>query len=263
MASSAPDAPVNNTGHASAVDEGADVYSPLQSATEAPFLGDRVRAWTTTQSAGSFGMGSDEAVALVQSRWHALQDDLSALGVHRLAHATQVHGSHLAHHGGSWQGCLRLRGVDGHITDTPGTAMAVTVADCTPVFIAHPRGVVAVLHAGWRGTADGILGAGLAAMKTLWCPADECLVHLGPSICRDCYEVGAEVLTKVHGTRHEAAGQLDVRMKLADQAQRLGVQELSQSPHCTKCDATRYFSHRVGHAGRQLGVIALLPGGDR
>ena len=215
--------------------------------------------WTTTRRAGSFGLGSEESVGLVIDRWHRLLDELEPFGVYRLVSATQVHGAIVEEHSAGWRGWLRLRGVDGHITRTPGTALVVTVADCTPVFISHPHGVIAALHAGWRGTASGILPAALEAMNRLGCPAKECHVHLGPAICGRCYEVGPEVFQAVYGSRETEPGLLDVRQVLVDQAARYGVHALTVSPLCTRCDQGRFFSHRGGDAGRQLGVFALLP----
>ncbi len=218
---------------------------------------DGVLAWTTTRADGSFGMGSHDPVGEVMDRWTALQDGLQALRIERLATAHQVHGATLQRHLGGWRGWLRLRGVDGHVTTTPGTALAVTIADCTPVFIAHPAGAVAALHAGWRGTAARILDVGLDSLEAIGFPPDECVVHLGPSICGACYEVGPEVLSAVYGTVFAAKGQLDVREVLREQAKRRGVNQISTSLACTRCDADRFFSHRGGDQGRQLGVIAL------
>jgi copper oxidase (laccase) domain-containing protein len=82
---------------------------------------------------------------------------------------------------------------------------------------------------------------------------------LGPSICEDCYEVGPEVLTAVHGAPFTTKGQLDVRHVLMKQARARGVERVTATSLCTKCDNERFFSHRAGDEGRLLGVIALLP----
>ncbi len=230
---------------------------PLGSAEPVSGMPDGVLAWTTTRADGSFGMGSQEPVGEVMDRWAALQDGLAALHIERLATAQQVHGAVVERYDVGWRGWLRLRGVDGHVTTTPGTALAVTIADCTPVFIAHPGGAVAALHAGWRGTAAHILDAGLDALGALGFPADECVVHLGPAICGPCYEVGPEVLSAVFGRLTTGKGQLNVREVLRDQAWRRGVHQISTSLACTRCHADRFFSHRGGDQGRQLGVIAL------
>ncbi|MGV3710695.1 MAG: polyphenol oxidase family protein [Gemmatimonas sp.] len=147
--------------------------------------------------------------------------------------------------------------MDGHVTAARGTALAVTVADCTPVFIAHPA-AIGLLHAGWRGTAAHILKVGLEAMIALGASADECQIHLGPSICPDCYEVGPEVLSAVTGQPATGKGCLDVRAVLAEQAYALGVRKIDVSRWCTRCGGGRFFSHRAGQGGRQLGVLARL-----
>jgi YfiH family protein len=216
-----------------------------------------IHAWTTTRDAGSFGLGSAEAVDAVMARWSALQDELANLGVERLASAHQVHGREVAVHGDGWRGWLRMRGVDGHVTVVPGTALVVTIADCTPVVLAHPGGAVAALHAGWRGTAAGILDVGLDLFAELGFDAAETVVHLGASICGACYEVGPEVLAAVHGRPASAKGLLDVRAVLAERARARGVAAVTASESCTRCHNDRFFSHRAGDDGRQLGIVAL------
>ena len=216
-----------------------------------------VTGWTTTIANGSFGLGSEEPVGVVMDRWSVLQAELSSIGVQRLASAHQVHGHTVTQHRGGWAGWLRQRGVDGHATNVTGTALAVTVADCTPVFIAHPLGI-ALLHAGWRGTAAHILRHGLEAMIAFGANPDDCQVHLGPSICASCYEVGPEVLAAVTGLPAAGHGYLDVRAVLAEQAYSLGVRHIDVSHWCTRCGEKKFFSHRGGDAGRQLGVLAFL-----
>lgn len=216
-----------------------------------------VHGWTTTVENGSFGLGSDEPVGAVIDRWSLLQSDLRLVGAHRLASAHQVHRVIVAAHASGWTGWLRQEGVDGHVTDVIGTALAVTVADCTPVFIAHPK-AIGLLHAGWRGTAAHILKEGMSAMEALGAPADECVMHLGPSICAECYEVGPEVLEAITGKPASGKGHLDVRAILAQQAHALGVHAVDVSDACTRCGGGRFYSHRAGNSGRQLGVMALL-----
>ena len=233
---------------------------PLPHALAMPSVASNIRAWTTTRAQGSFGFASNEPVAAVMDRWSNLQEALAALGVTRLASATQVHGNVVAEHDGRWQGWLRMRGVDGHVTTVPGTALVVTVADCTPVFISHPAGAIAALHAGWRGTAAGILSVGIEMMARRGFPAAECTVSLGPAICGACYEVGPEVLSAVTGTPVQSKGMLDIRAVLAEQARKLGVRTLGIGEECTRCHNDQFFSHRAGDSGRQLGVIALCVG---
>jgi polyphenol oxidase len=223
----------------------------------APDLVPGVRAWTTRRDAGSFGLGSEEPVAEVLARWGRLQDELEERDVMRLASAHQTHSAIVARHEQGWRGWLRMRGVDGHFSMTPGTALAVTIADCTPVFMAHPDGAIAVLHAGWRGAAGGILDVGLALFAEHGHKVEDCVIHLGPAICGPCYEVGPEVLSAIHGRPIAEKGQLDVRAVLVSRAEARGVRQVSVSDSCTRCNNDRFFSHRAGDSGRQLGIIAL------
>ena len=93
---------------------------------------------TAGRSAGSFGMQTAEPVRDVTARWTALRSLLGGASA-RLATAYQVHGDHIVRHDGEWSGFLRGPEADGHLSPQRGTAMAVTVADCVPVFIAHHR----------------------------------------------------------------------------------------------------------------------------
>ena len=229
----------------------------LQLAESVPGLPVGVRGWMTTRAMGSFGFGSSEPVAAVFDRWNHLQADLAEYGIERLVCAHQVHGADVVTHTGGWRGWLRGLGVDGHVTATPGTALSVTVADCTPVLVWHPRGGIAALHAGWRGTAARILDAGVSALEALGFPAEECNVWLGPAICGACYEVGPEVLSAVHGTCFDGKGYVDVRAVLAEQARARRVAGVTTADGCSRCHRERYFSHRAGDAGRMLGIVAL------
>lgn len=211
-----------------------------------------VTAFTTGRAAGSFGTQSDEPVRDVMARWSSLR---SRLGAPRLATAAQVHGDAILEHDGSWTGWLRGDAADGHLARVAGTAMAVTVADCVPVFVAHPSGIAAILHSGWRGTAAGITERALARLKSLGCAPGELLVHLGPAICGRCYEVSADVARQLTGRDPGRHVTVDLRELIARKVRGLGVSEVTSSPYCTRCDNDRFFSHRAGDVGRQLGVL--------
>ncbi|MEP6690170.1 MAG: polyphenol oxidase family protein [Gemmatimonadaceae bacterium] len=215
-----------------------------------------VRAFTTTRAAGSFGLQSEEPVALVMSRWYGLRDALASLGA-RFATASQVHGNRVVVHQGAWEGWLRVTGADGHAAPGRLTAMAVTVADCVPIFIAHASGAAAILHCGWRGTAAGILDRGIALLSSLGVEKSELRIHFGPAICGACYEVSADVYAQLAGRTVDGPTTVDLRALLAQRARTLGVAH-TVSDACTKCDNDRFFSHRAGDVGRQLGVIVAL-----
>jgi YfiH family protein len=213
-----------------------------------------VEAFTTTRQAGSFGLRSSESVGEVFARWERLQH-LVHPRASRLVVAEQVHATRVIVHRVGWEGWLRCGPADGHATFERGTAMAVSVADCVPVFIAHASGAAAVLHSGWKGTARGILPAGIELLRAGGLDAGDLRIHLGPSICGRCYEVGPDVFQQVTGRSVERPTPVDLRARLAEQAERAGVRRVTISQYCTRCDNTRLFSHRCGDEGRQLGVI--------
>ena len=217
-----------------------------------------VHAFTTTRMVGSFGTMSDEPVNAVMARWDALRATAAARGIRRLATAAQVHGNHVIVHDPAWEGWLRGPHADGHASIRRGTAMAVTIADCVPVFIAHPSGATAILHSGWRGTAARIVDQGVAALTHRGFPAAELRVHLGPAICGKCYDVSPDVIRQLTGESVTTARPIDLRALIAGHCRALGVGHISTSASCTRCDNELFFSHRAGDRGRQLSVIAAV-----
>ena len=211
-----------------------------------------ITAFTTGRGAGSFGTQSDEPVRDVMARWSALRLRLGAV---RLATAAQVHGDTVLEHDAGWTGWLRADAADGHLALARGAAMAVTVADCVPVFVAHPSGATAILHSGWRGTAARIAERAIRRFQALGFEPADLRVHCGPAICGRCYEVSAAVALQLTGRDPGHAVTVDLRALIAGQARALGVRHVSSSAFCTRCDNDRFFSHRAGDPGRQLGVI--------
>lgn len=214
-----------------------------------------VRALVTTRAAGSFATASDEPTHAVLGRWDALQQHVATSGVRRFATARQVHGAELVTHTPGWEGWLRGPAADGHVALDRGTAAAVTVADCVPVYIAHPSGATALLHSGWRGTEANILGHAVRALADADHAAADLRVLLGPAICGHCYEVSPDVYARLTGRAVAAPTTVDLRAILADQAYALGIRHVSATDSCTRCDQHRFYSHRGGDPGRQLAVV--------
>ena len=191
----------------------------------------------------------------VLDRWERLG---RAAGCDRVVHGRQVHGTRIVTHTSPGTGGLTLLpACDGHATDEAGTLLTVSVADCVPVFAVVPATrAVLLLHAGWRGAADGILEAGLellerrfqARISDLW-------IHLGPAICGSCYEVGPEVHEAFGLPKPASPTPLDLRDVLATRALSAGAtaERVSVSSFCTRCGDSPFFSHprrRRGTAGR-------------
>jgi len=213
-----------------------------------------IRAFTTTRAAGTFSLSSTEPVNEVMGRWAALEADLRDVA-RRVVSIRQVHGDRVLVHTGGWDGWLRSGEADGHLAIEKGTALTVGIADCVPVFIAHPSGVVGLIHSGWRGTGARIAAKAIEMCERYGVAAAELAVHLGPAICGRCYEVSAEVREQLTGQPTTRPGNVDLRSLIVEQATAAGVKRITVDSACTRCDNDRFFSHRAGDAGRQIAVI--------
>jgi YfiH family protein len=206
------------------------------------------------------GLFGAAPVGPVLGRWRALREDL---GFPTILHSRQIHGNEILLHQSMPPGFHLARDADGHITAAAGLLLTVSVADCVPIFIldGETRNV-ALLHAGWRGAAAGILESGLAMMTGSGRGPADLHVHLGPAICGECYEVGPEVHAALGLRTPEQPAPVDLRAVLARRAVGQGVRpdRVSRSSFCTRCDATSFFSHRNGSVGRQIAFIGIRPG---
>ena len=194
--------------------------------------------------------------------WEALATELG--GFRSIVVSRQPHGGQVGIHVDLAPGLTVLQGLDGHITTQANVLLAVTVADCVPVYLLEPdSGALGILHAGWRGTAGGILEAGVRTLaERSQKPLHTIVMHCGIAICGSCYEVGPEVAEAVVGARPARPGPLDLRSALANQAHRLGVSRVSVSDYCTAHDPTTFHSHRASGpaAGRMAAYIGRRSG---
>lgn len=205
---------------------------------------------------GWFGeAGGGEAV---WRRWYVLAE---VTGVRRVVHGAQLHGSVVRVDEGGPPGIHLCWEADGHVTSERGALLAVSLADCVPVYLVHPgRRVVCLIHAGWRGIAAGILERGMETLEArVAVPPGELVFHAGPSICGECYEVGPEVHEALGMERPKDPEPVDLRRRLADGARRLGLreEEMTVSGRCTRCGPPLFFSHRGGDAGRQVAFLGV------
>jgi purine-nucleoside/S-methyl-5'-thioadenosine phosphorylase / adenosine deaminase len=211
----------------------------------------------------SLGLWSDESAGQVMGRWRAFRAAFARrFSAVVLSH--QVHGRDVRWHAGPLDGWLVLDGLDGHATSEQGVLLTITAADCVPVYLAAPdKGAIALLHAGWRGTAGRVLEHGIQVLKQrAFVRTGDIVMHCGVSICGDCYEVGHEVAEAVHGTLRQhlpptAAGHVNLRAILEQQAHELGVRDVTVSAWCSAHDRSRFFSHRAS-GGRDGRMVAYL-----
>ncbi|HEY8502417.1 MAG TPA: polyphenol oxidase family protein, partial [Solirubrobacterales bacterium] len=200
----------------------------------------------------------DDPAAVAENRCRLAQ----ALGrdPDQIVFALQVHGTRLIDYGNASRGSFRTLGdqkeprdelpeADGHVVRKPGLAPMVLVADCLPVALYGPKGL-AMVHAGWRGLAGGIIGAAAAAVE-----AESAAI--GPGIGPCCYEVGEEVLGAFADLDGVAEGRmLDLPEVARRQLARAGVGRIESAGLCTSCEEELFFSHRRDHrrTGRQAGL---------
>ncbi len=203
----------------------------------------------------------------------------------RLARLKQVHGTDAIVVGGDAR--FAGDGDDGEwpradivMTDQPGMAVAVQVADCVPVLLADPvHGAVAAVHAGWRGAAAGVACRAVEEMRARFrSQPSELVAAIGPSIGPCCYQVGTDVRDAfaagssapqlddwflpdpVHGKFR-----LDVPGAARDQLISAGVRpsNVGICRLCTSCHPALFYSYRREGAGTGRMAAVISPGTAR
>ena len=163
---------------------------------------------------------------------------------------------------------------DALVTNTPGVALLVFTADCTPLLFHDPvTGAVGAAHAGWRGTAQAIGARVVEAMVNHFGSRPEDIrAAVGPNIGMCHFETDADVpeaMLKAFGDEASAyiekKGEkyyLDLKEINALSIRRAGVQHIEISDACTMCQPDRFWSHRVtkGDRGSQGAIIVCGEG---
>lgn len=224
-----------------------------------------VAGLTDARSRFDLGLASPAPTARVIGHWKRLFAAFRP-GFETFVISFQPHGTAIALHGGGQPGWTVCEGFDGHLTRSAGVLLLVSVADCVPVYLLHPgTRTVGLLHAGWRGTAAGILERGIERLAEVTkANVSELLIHCGISICGRCYEVGSDVVEALTGTAPNGKAHVDLRAELARRAEALGVGGVTLSGWCTAHDDAWFYSHRRsgGQDGRMVafaGVARLTP----
>jgi len=160
---------------------------------------------------------------------------------------------------------------DALVTSVPEIVLGVVTADCAPVLLADPEaGVIAAVHAGWRGAHGGIIEAAVAAMEQCGARARSIRAAIGPCIAQQNYEVGADFRKKFNDRddRFFANGrnghfQFDLQGYVASRLTAAGIGQTEPLNLDTYANAGRFYSfRRATHCGeraygRQLSAIAL------
>ncbi|WP_038051633.1 peptidoglycan editing factor PgeF [Thioalkalivibrio sp. ALJ1] len=211
----------------------------------------------------------DDLEAVAENRYR-LQIELGL--IEPVAWPIQVHGTRVIA-AQDLQAALeqdRTPEADAVVTDQPGYVCAVQTADCLPVVLATEDGeAVGVAHAGWRGLADGVLEAGVEALR-LMRPGVGIRAWMGAAIGPEAFEVGREVRDAFLDHDVGAAGAFrpgcDGRL-LADlyalarhRLERVGVLDVSGGGRCTFTEEHRFFSYRRdGETGRMGTLVWIAP----
>jgi polyphenol oxidase len=218
----------------------------------------------------NLGRLTDDRPEAVRRNRARLQSELGVLP----AHIRQVHGTLVRRIAAESdvgvaplpEGDVELLEADGQATTLRGVAPMVLVADCLPIALtaagaSGEHGAVAMLHAGWRGLAAGIVAEGVRVLRELG--ADGALVAaIGPGAGGCCYEVGDEVRQAFadHGDHVRNGRNLDLKAIARDQLEQAGVETVHDVQLCTICGGEAlFFSHRRdrGVTGRQAGIAWL------
>ncbi len=162
---------------------------------------------------------------------------------------------------------------DAVITNQPSVMIGVCVADCVPVVLCDAeKKVIAVVHAGWKGTATGLIAKTVAGMQSEFgCNPDHIQAAIGPCIQKCCYEVDEPVRkafvqgglawdscaeSKNPGTWHLDLAAANRKLLLLAG---VAIDSIQVSDQCVCCHSEQFFSYRrdKDESGRQMGFIML------
>lgn len=165
--------------------------------------------------------------------------------------------------------------IDGLVTNVPGITLVTSYADCVPLYMVDPvKHAIGLSHSGWRGTVNNIAEVTIAKMTKLYgTNPKDLIVFIGPSICRDCYEISADVadeFAKVYGSsvfdnilyvKNNGKFKLDLWQANYTNFVNCGVnpENIAITDICTCCNSELLFSHRAskGMRGGLCGFLTL------
>lgn len=217
--------------------------------------------------------GDDDPDAVRSSR--AILAGYADVGPERIAQAHQVHATDVlvVRDDADLPGAdlAAVREADGTATALPRTPCVVLCADCVPIALVADD-AVAMVHAGWRGLAGGVIESGLRALAAARAGegsgrdlpsvgAAAVTAVIGPSAGPCCYEVGDEVHAALApwGDEVRVGDHADLWAAARARLRAAGVERVLTAGECTICDPDHYFSYRrdAGTTGRQAGMAWL------
>lgn len=154
---------------------------------------------------------------------------------------------------------------DALVTAAHDAALAIFTADCAPVALASPEGIVGAVHAGWRGLLAGVIERTVATMRDLG--ATDVRAALGPCIHAECYEFGPADLDRVASSLGDAvraetsagAPALDLPAGVAAALTRAGAALVMTDDRCTSCAAAECYSFRARQETERQALVVWLP----
>ena len=235
-------------------------------------------------SAGAYGtlnLGGhvgDDPVAVTENRRRLA----AALGVDKLTIADQKHTARVAvvaewlagrGHGGVTDAAAAFPATDAMITNLPGTALTILVADCAPVVLYDPvRRAVGAAHSGRLGTVKGVIPQTVKAMAATFGSApQDLLIGIGPAIGAASYEIGAAESAEVTEAFGDAGTRLltptrpghatfDLAAAIRRQLRTAGVPEgnVHHMAIDTRTSTDAFFSDRAARPCGRFAALAVL-----
>lgn len=214
------------------------------------------------------GMGNENDVYENRRRFAlALSSDISSMFSAKQIHSTKVVTVTSSDIGKRFE-------CDGFVTKEKGLLLTVKVADCVPILLSDEKnGVIAAVHAGWRGTVNGIASEAVRAMTELGAEVRHIKAAIGPCIHPCCYEVDIPFVNAVKEARY--GKELLPFIVPSDKDDKLfadlpsmnlqlltlcGLSEknITISSQCTCCESNVFFSHRASGGKRGLMMAGIV-----
>lgn len=188
-------------------------------------------------------------------------------------HDTKIHVVTEEDRGRGYQFPRELKGIDGLITECTNIPLVTYYADCVPLyFVDTKRKVIGLSHSGWKGTVNKMAIHTIQAMtKEFGTNPKDVVAVIGPSICRDCYEVSEDVASafakayqkeiaeSMLEAKANGKNQLDLWLANIENCLEAGIprENITNSNLCTCCNHEIFFSHRASN-GKRGNLAAFL-----